>query len=112
MSSEILAAIEAAHDERERVEVDVPEWRCTLWFDRHLTLARQQRIRKGIDAKDEAALMVSFVLHQAQTEDGKPAFEVSAQSRAILEGKADLRVLQRIVEAVGGTETVEAAKNV
>lgn len=114
--SDLLNRI-AAHGEEslsERVEVEVPEWDCTLWFPRSLTVAQQQRIRKGVPTGDQAALMVSFIMHQAQTEDGNPAFERNAKTRATLEGKADMRVLARIMSAVGTDwqdEDVEAAKN-
>lgn len=111
MSADILAAIAAAHEARERIPVQVPEWGATLWFDQHLTVARQQKIRAGIARDDEAALIVSFILHQAQDEAGAPAFKVDATSRAALEGQADIRVLQRIMEAVGASETVAEAKN-
>lgn len=114
--SDLLTRI-AAHGEEalgERVAVEVPEWGCTLWFPRSITVAQQQRVRKGVDASDQAGLMVSFIMHQAQTEDGQPAFDRSAKTRATLEGKADMRVLARIMSAVGAEwqdEDIEAAKN-
>lgn len=114
--SDLLTRI-AAHGEdalADRVRVEVPEWSCALWFPRTLTVARQQRIRKGVPDGDQAALMVSFILHQAETEDGAKAFEVNAKSRATLEGKADMRVLARIVAEAGANDVAEdvpAAKN-
>lgn len=109
--SDILAAIARAHEGRERVRVEVPEWDCELWFDKHLTVARQQRIRKGVKPDDEAALLVNFILNQAQNEDGSKVFESNAQTRAALEGQADIKVLARIVREVGGSDTVDDAKN-
>lgn len=108
---DILAAIEKAHEARDRIKVEVPEWGATLWFDKSITVARQQRIRAGIDPRNEGALMVSYILHEAQDEAGKPVFDVNATSRAALEGKADLRVLYRIMQEVGAPETEAEAKN-
>lgn len=114
--TDILSRIAAHGEERraERTRVEVPEWDCALWFPKALTVARQQRIRKGVSADDQAGLVVSYILLEAQTEDGGPAFPEGAKSRATLEGKADMAVLMRIIREAGGpgaAETVADAKN-
>ena len=108
---DILAAIEARAKKCPIVKVSVPEWGCDLWFRKDITIAEQQQIRAGIPADEEAALMASYVLHQAMDADGKPVFEVDAISRATFEGKAGVRVLARIMAEVGAPETVAEAKN-
>ncbi|MFY0619022.1 hypothetical protein [Shimia sp.] len=109
--TDILAAIEAAHEEAPRVKVEIPEWKCTLWFPKDITVARQKVVRAGINPSDEGALMASFILHQAQNEDGSSAFEVNAQSRATMEGKGAMRIMYGIMAKVGAPEDVETAKN-
>lgn len=114
--SDLLTRI-AAHGEEalgERVAVEVPEWGCTLWFPKTITVAKQQRIRKGVDANDKAAMAAAFIMHTAENEDGSPAFERTAKTRATIEGKADLRLLWRIMGDIGADmadEDVETAKN-
>ncbi|MBU2941070.1 hypothetical protein Q4525_14785 [Shimia thalassica] len=107
----ILAAIEAAHENRPRVEIDVPEWNCKLWFETDVTMSRQKTIKAGVDQSDENALMASYILHQAQTEDGAAVFTVDAQSRAIMEGKAGMKVIMRIMQEIGAPDDVDDAKN-
>ncbi|MCB5199020.1 hypothetical protein LGQ03_07190 [Loktanella sp. TSTF-M6] len=111
--SDILAAIERAHEDRknDRVKVHVPAWGVDLWFPRHITLARKDMINKGIRPDDESALIVNFVLHQAQNEDGTQAFKVDAISRATLTGKATAAELIQIMQDIGTGETVPEAKN-
>jgi len=108
---DILAAIEARHAARARVRVDVPEWGCTLWFPEDITVAERKQVAAGLKADDEPAMVVSFILHMAETEDGAKVFEVNAVSRATLEGKGGMKVMLRIMAEVGGPETLDEAKN-
>lgn len=110
-AAEILAAIERADAAVDRVRVEVPEWGCALWFRRQMTVLRRQQITAGLPKDDEARLIASYILHEAEDEAGAKVFKVDAVSRAAMEGKADLRVLQRIMQEIGEAETPAAAKN-
>lgn len=111
-AADILAAIEAAHDDCDLVKVHVPEWGgVDLYFQKDLTVRQQKQIRAGVDANDEGALMASFIIHQAMDADGKRVFEADATTRATLEGKAGLRVLTRILSEIGGPEPAGEVKN-
>lgn len=108
---DILAAIEVAAANRPRIKVDVPEWNCSLWFPVDITVAQQKTVRAGVSADDDGAKIASFILHMAEQKDGSKVFEPNAKSRATLEGKAGMRVMMRIMEKIGSTETVGEAKN-
>lgn len=109
--SDVLGGIEQAYEGRERVSVEVPEWGCTLWFQKHLTLLERKILRTGIKADDEAGMIINFLIHRAENEDGSPVFEASATTRATLEGKADVTVLLRIMQEIGAPTSVDEAKN-
>jgi len=111
MSARILAAIEKAHDDAPRTRVEVPEWDgAVLYFPSVLTVRMQENIRAGVAPGNEGGLMVNFLLHLAQNEDGSNVFKVDAATRAALE-KVDLRVLTRIVEACGAPPSLDDQKN-
>lgn len=109
--TDILAAIEKRHKELPCTKVDVPEWGCTLWFPSDMTVAQKRRIGAGIKDDDEGGVIASFILHQAQDKAGSQLFEVSATSRATLEGKGGLKVMMRIMEKLGSDESPEQVKN-
>jgi len=111
MSADILARIAAAHEAVPIVKVNVPEWGVDLYFRKEITLSRRKAINTGIDAKDEAAVMISFLIHEAMDADGKPVFKGDADTWATLEGKASGPVIQRIFFAINAGETVDEAKN-
>jgi hypothetical protein len=98
--SDILARLKGAHDARKMVRVHVPEYGMDLHFP-PLTLADHERIRQGINPKDEYALMVSALIHQAKNADGTPAFDGSPEVRAELH-RMELGVLQRIMAEASG----------
>lgn len=112
---DILAGIAAEHEaaQSDRVRIEVPEWGkgVVLFFRRSVTLARRQQIACGLPKDDEEALIASYILHEAQMEDGSPAFEPGAESRAALMGQASAATLMRIMKEIGGGETIEQAKN-
>ncbi|MEL7090257.1 MAG: hypothetical protein AAFN94_00845 [Pseudomonadota bacterium] len=111
---DILAAIEAQHKAAmdNMVEVDVPEWDAKLYFRPILTVARRKQINAGIKADDEGAILASYIIHEARDKNGEPMFEANATTRATLEGKADITLMQRIVGKVKPSDTVDDAKNV
>lgn len=99
--SDILARLQAAHSARPRIKVHVPEYGLDLYFP-PLTLADHEAIRKGINPRDEHALMVAGLIHQAQLEDGSQAFPATPEVKAELH-RIDMEVLARILgEASGG----------
>lgn len=99
--SDILAKLQAVHEGRQMVKVEVPEYGLDLYFP-PLTLADRERIQRGVNPNDETALMVSGLIHQAKTKSGEPAFPDSPQMRAELH-KFEVGVMMRIMAESGGS---------
>ncbi|MGV6848554.1 MAG: hypothetical protein ACWA5A_09265 [Marinibacterium sp.] len=109
--AQILAAIETRHAAQVLIPVDVPEWGCTLYFREDISVQERRVIRAGQDETDDAALMASYILHQARDENGDTVFTADAPTRATLEGKGGLKVMQRIMSKIGDPGGLDAAKN-
>jgi hypothetical protein len=111
--SDLLSKLKAAHDRRDMVKVEIPEYGAT-WFFPALTLADHEAIRKGVNPKDEHALMISGLMHMARDADGKKVFDLPPAERAAVKAelhRMELSVLQRImVEADGGLPPSLAAE--
>lgn len=107
--SDILSKLRAAHDNRSMVKVHVPEYDLDLFFP-PLTLADHEKIRRGINPKDEHALMVAGLVHQAKTESGEQAFPNTPQVKAELH-RMEFGVLARIMaESAGGVSDAAQAE--
>ncbi|UWQ59966.1 hypothetical protein K3722_07500 [Leisingera caerulea] len=107
--SDILSKLRAVHDSRAMVKVHVPEYGLDLYFP-PLTLADHEKIRKGINPKDEHALMVAGLVHQARTETGEQAFPNTPQIKAELH-RMEFGVLARIMaESAGGVSDAAQAE--
>lgn len=106
--SDILAKLRAAHGARKMVKVHVPEYDLDLYFP-PLTLADHERIRKGINAKDEHTLMVSGLIRHARDKTGEMAFPDEPEVWAELH-RMEFGVLARIMaQSSGGPgEAVQA----
>ena len=96
--SDILQTISQRHADQTATEIDVPEWNTKLYFT-PLTAAERASIRKGIDAEDDGEMMIASIIRKACDKDGKRVFEDTAETRAILSGKAEFSVIRRIIEA-------------
>lgn len=107
---DILAAIAAQTEARERVKVSVPEWGCDLWFLSELTLREKANVEAGAPANDEHALMINYLILYAENEDGTPAFPDRAQARATLQ-ESLVSTIMGIFEKIGRPESVGEAKN-
>jgi len=102
--SDILAKLKAAHAKRERVRVAVPEYDLVLFFP-PLTIERHAACRRGVNIKDEAALLANTLMVLAETEDGKKAFDLTGPDAAALRAEVhgmDYGVLRRILTEAGG----------
>lgn len=102
--SDLLSKLKAAHDGRDMVRVDVPEYGVT-WYFPSLTLADHEAIRKGVNVKDEHTLMISGLMHMARDEDGKKVFDLPPAERTAIKAelhRMELSVLQRIMTEAGG----------
>jgi len=116
--SDILARLSAVHDKAEapadRVAVEVPEYGMT-WYFPPLTIARQQRVAKGVNPKDSTAMMVSFLIHVAEDETGARIFDVPLQDKPALVKelhRMKATTLLRIVTESGGGLSPAAASEV
>jgi hypothetical protein len=108
--SDILAKLRAAHDTRDMRAVHVPEYEVTLHFP-PLTLADREKIARGVNPRDEIALSVSAMVHQARNADGTPAFPNTPEVKAELY-RMEVEVLQRIMAQAQGGIGAEAAAEV
>lgn len=107
--SDLLSKLRTAHDQRVMRSVEVPEYGITLYFP-PLTLADREKISRGINPRDEIALSVSALIHQAKDADGSPAFPDKPATRAELY-RIEVDVLQRIMaQAQGGLGSQDAAE--
>ncbi len=107
--SDTLARIRAAHEARkasaEKTKVHVPEWGVDLYFAEP-TLNDHEAIKRGVPKNDEAAMIVSGLMHLAMDKDGKRVFDVPLKEKpdtiAFLRDQP-LELMQRIVfESAGG----------
>lgn len=108
--SDILARLRSAHDARAMQKVSVPEYGVDLYFP-PLTLADRERIARGINPRDEIALSVSAIVHQARDMDGNAAFPNTPEVKAELY-RMEVDVLQRIMAQAQGGLGAEAAAEV
>lgn len=111
--SDILKIIAERHDAQAPTAVEVPEWGVTLYFT-PLTPAERSAINKGIDPNDDGELLISGLIQKARDKDGKRVFEDTPETRATLSGKAEFRVIRRIMNAASaapGAESTDDAKN-
>jgi hypothetical protein len=110
--SDILAKLKAAHAKRKRVRVDVPEYGLVLYFP-PLTIEKHAQCRRGVNIKDEAALLANTLMVLAETEDGKRAFDLTGPDAASLRAAVhdmDYGVLRRILTEAGGDPLTATAQ--
>lgn len=109
--SDILARIRAGNDKAHAAltRVPVPEYGMD-WFFPPVTAADQVAIRRGVPKNDEAALMISAIIHLARDESGARLFDVAPDKKAALNAEMQrmpMPVLLRIVMQSSG-EIAEA----
>lgn len=115
-AADILAAIAAIDaTPREHVPVEVGAWGCTLYFDPHMTIARQKRVMKGVPAGDVIEACISFILNEAHDAEGKKLFIDPATQLPMVDAmatlrRADPRLIQAIVEAAPQGPTLDGEK--
>lgn len=102
--SDILAKLQAVHDKRQMVKVDVPEY-GVAWYFPPFTVADHEAVRKGINPKHEHELMVAALMHMAHDEAGNRVFDLPMAERTKVRAelhRMELGVLQRIIAESGG----------
>ena len=109
--SDILAKMQAAHDERAKMTaVEVPEYGITLYFP-PLTLADRSYIRKIAGSEDDVELMICTMIRMAHDEEGNRVFKDDGPSRKTLH-EMQVSTMQWIMErADPGPAEAEPAKN-
>ena len=98
---DILGKITADFKSKLGRSVEVPEWGGTVIYYNPLTALERVQINKGVSEGDETVLFINLLITKALDGDGKQMFEDNAQTRAILEGGADFKVVTRIVTEMG-----------
>lgn len=108
--SDILDRMAAAHEERNLVAVNVPEY-ATTWHFYPLTLSERSRVRKKASgSEDDMILSVETLILKALDADGKPVFPDNGKTRNVLM-QMDVTVLQRIMSEAQGDPVTDTAKN-
>lgn len=108
--SDILSRLKSVHDAATREKVHVEEYGLDMYFP-PLTLALKQECAKGINPKDETALMVGYVHRAAEDEAGEKLFPQTGKEVAQVVAelhRMKFSTLLYIVQASGG-ETVSKA---
>lgn len=109
--SDILSRLKSVHEARDRVKVHVEEYGLDMYFP-PLTLALKQECAKGINPKDETALMVGYVHRAAEDEAGGKLFPQTGKEVAPVVAELHQMkfvTLLYIVQASGGEPVSKAA---
>ncbi len=102
--SDILAKLQAVHDKRALHKVHVPEYGMDLYFP-PFTVADRDAARRGVNPKDESALMVSALVHMARDKDGSKMFDGPPEQMVKIKAelhRMEYNVLMRIMLEAGG----------
>lgn len=102
----VLDAAKRHYEGQKDLSIEVPEWDCTLHYDRPTLVQRQRMHREKSEARAQARLLVEC----CRDADGKPAFD-DADAIGALTTQVDARVVGRIVLAILGTEDPEQMGN-
>lgn len=91
--------------------VEIPEWKCKIYFT-PLTVADQQYIRqkfKGL-IDDDLAIAVEAIFFKACDEDGERIWSKD-EHREFLRSKVNEKILTRLTLAIGGASIEDSKKN-
>lgn len=95
--SDILAKMQAVHDDRTMTAVPVPEY-DTCWYFPPLTISARARCLSGVKADDESEAWVNTLIQMAHDESGARIFPDDAKTRKVLYAM-DMKVVKRVLEA-------------